>query len=213
MKNALRQSETDPDGAIWYLRPTGIRQRAKIQTCRACGEQFATYPRNKSNFCSQECTKRPCARCGKEFHPAANRQIHCSEKCRIGESICNHCQKPFLKSKNAKGDFCSKSCFYDFKCPIGTTIEHDKGYRLIKVSIGTPGARKYGTGAQGRWMLEHRYVMQNKLGRPLEKNENVHHINGIKSDNRSENLELWKRPQPSGIRSTDHHCVGCTCEK
>lgn len=64
-----------------------------------------------------------------------------------------------------------------------------RGYRVFRVS--------------GREVKEHRYVMQQILGRELLPSENVHHINGVRDDNRPENLELWSSSQPSGQRVTD----------
>lgn len=91
--------------------------------------------------------------------------------------------------------------------PIGTKRPTVEGYVHVKVPPDTPGAVR-----GGHWMLEHRYVMQEALGRPLTEFEEVHHKNGVKDDNRLENLELWKlKQQPSGVRSEDYHCPGCNC--
>ena len=51
--------------------------------------------------------------------------------------------------------------------------------------------------------LEHRWVMEQQIGRPLRPEETVHHINGVRNDNRVENLELWSSSHPSGQRVED----------
>jgi hypothetical protein len=72
-----------------------------------------------------------------------------------------------------------------------------RGYVLLFEPMH-PNAHKTG------YVYEHTKVMAAKLGRPLERFEEVHHKNGIRSDNRPENLELWARGmQPPGSRVSD----------
>lgn len=77
-----------------------------------------------------------------------------------------------------------------------TRVRGDQGYVRIKIS-GHPRGGRYG------WPLEHIVVMEGMLQRELLLGESVHHRNGIRDDNRPENLELWVVYQPAGQRPED----------
>ncbi|WP_370327266.1 HNH endonuclease [Euzebya sp.] len=72
------------------------------------------------------------------------------------------------------------------------------GYWVVPVP---PDLRHLTGGATSE--AEHRLVMARHLGRPLLRDEQVHHVNGDRLDNRLENLELWSTSHPSGQRVED----------
>jgi hypothetical protein len=77
----------------------------------------------------------------------------------------------------------------------GKTL-HKASYVMVRVP-DHPRARR------SPYVFEHILVVEELLGRYLEPDVSVHHRNGVRDDNRPENLELWTRPQPSGIRVSD----------
>lgn len=98
------------------------------------------------------------------------------------------CYKKEVSSKSKKGHK-----HFNYK---NGRIKVGEGYIRV-LSREHPNADHHG------YVLEHRLVMEQYLGRLLTKQENVHHKNGDKEDNRIENLELWSRSQPCGQRVID----------
>jgi hypothetical protein len=78
----------------------------------------------------------------------------------------------------------------------GGLITKSDGYRLIWVSENDPFSSM--RDVRG-YTYEHRYVIARKIGRPLSPEELVHHLNGVKGDNRPENLEL--------VNQTEHRLI------
>lgn len=94
------------------------------------------------------------------------------------------------------GKFCSQACKHTHAMgrelrPGGKYIRPSDGYVVVKVGI-----RDY--------QLEHRFVMERHLWRKLATDEQVHHINGIKDDNRLENLQVMSNAEHQRL----HNHVG-----
>lgn len=108
---------------------------------------------------------------------------------------CKHCggEIQTLSSALYKGRrlYCSNACRNNGRRrAIGSVTVCSNGYAKIKV-------------AEGKWRAEHVVRMEQALGRRLLPGEEVHHVNGIKHDNRPANLELWSSSHPAGQRVID----------
>jgi hypothetical protein len=137
--------------------------------------------------------------------------------------MCEHCKTSFKPSSRSK--FCNqcRNFLTKKKCACGEEIYREsskcvpcnnavktacyileQGYARLKHRKGYIYQRaKDHPRASNGYVFEHIIVMEKFLNRFLLPGENVHHRNGMKDDNRIENLELWIRPQPSGIRAED----------
>lgn len=146
----------------------------------------------------------PCSVCGKPFYrqPAyiAQGRKLCSAACnRVYQTktpvvkACARCGAEMtLKPSQASRQYCSKACDTTAKIvrPTGRThngrpvLLNSQGYYTV-YEPDHPFAHK----TNGR-VLEHRLVVERRLGRYLTTNEHVDHINQIKTDNRDENLQV-----------------------
>lgn len=176
-----------------------------------------------------------CERCNASYHPRHKAQRYCSKACarRVGSGVrnlgkplaegrpvvrlkevrqCAFCGRDFHPSQRSV-QCCSRSCARNLEHQLrqeaggrgvawkGGRIVRKDGYVEVWVGKGHPGALSNG------YMPEHRHVMAQALGRPLLRTESVHHINGDRTDNRLENLQLrnsqWHGPGQAMI------CLDC----
>lgn len=174
--------------------PKGKKGRVVLHLeCENCGAavQRRKGTEREHTFCSRECywksdyRSQLVAQRNHQRNPEAQQTKPCAT-----------CGSPVTRyiSTGQKRFFCSRECRWENH---KHSRQYRNGYVLVFVGRGYPGAIKSGH------IFEHRKVMQDILGRPLLPEENVHHKNGVKDDNRPENLELWTRSQPQGQRVED----------
>jgi len=106
---------------------------------------------------------------------------------------------------------------YNYNWKGGRLLD-SRGYVIVYITTDSPYfsmacARHRGVNSVTGYILEHRLIMAQELGRCLQANELVHHKNGIKTDNRPENLQLVVRDgHNNGFHGSVMVCPHCQKE-
>ena len=170
-----------------------------LRFCVICKEVLRIDQRN---CCSNECrsiwqTKapRPCPECGGDIEGLAK---YCSTTCvasarklRNPLPLCKECS---AECPTRGHTYCSDKCLKAYRLRNRKGRYNVEGY----IFLYKPD---YHRANSNHCVLEHIVVMEKKLRRKLKKEEVVHHINGIRDDNRPENLQVF----PTNTAHSQYH--------
>lgn len=170
-----------------------------MKTCKTCGdlkglEEFSKRTRSRDGL-GYHC--RPC-RVAK--YRAANPRPEKPKTCQY-----KTCTRPYYVKGLCHGHYARSikgrpGMDEPFR---NSQVTEENPTRFLRKDSGYVVLTWTGEDGKPRSQGEHRRVMEQHLGRPLTKDETVHHKNGVRDDNRIENLELWSSRQPGGQRVED----------
>lgn len=157
-----------------------------VKKCLVCESDFDPskwHPDQK--YCSRRCC------CRAQHRSSRNLSI------KTLDLTCCVCDIKFTQKRANNTKYCSHSCKNLAISRINKGIcvkgprKHIKGSGYITSCGYKMISKKHPNSSKRGQILEHIFIMSEFLGRPLKKTESVHHKNGIRNDNRIENLELW----------------------
>jgi hypothetical protein len=159
--------------------------------CRICEVET---PEDEFYFCDAERTLRrlECKRCTSAANQKRKHETNASGGRVYG--TCGSCGGMTARKETTLCRPCHTAKRRTESCSNPKWSKDKYGYMISRVTDSDGAVRN---------LSQHREVMAEHLGRPLRSDESVHHKNGIRDDNRIENLELWSRWQPSGQRVAD----------
>lgn len=153
----------------------------RVKQCLFCHKDF-NAAKKTTKYCCRSCQSTHLARLN-------NKDI--GLKRRKGSTLsCQHCNQEYYVPEYRKdiSKFCSRSCIALAHPEIGQKARMNSP---IMLRAGKSETKNYIViSINGKRVREHRFVMEQHLGKKLTSNEHVHHINGNPRDNRLENLQV-----------------------
>lgn len=162
------------------LKPIG--SRTSVWTSPFCSVEGCDRPRKSKGMCAYH------------YQAVARGKV----ELRLIDTPVSSCDFPLCARPRHAHGLCSS---HDYQRKQGQELRPIGQKRPAKWTVNTDGYVQKST--PSGTVLQHREVMAEAIGRPLTEEENVHHRNGVRHDNRLENLELWSTSQPSGQRVED----------